>query len=284
MKIWEACLMLQKLKKTFAILVIIVLLPYIVTIFINGKKVEEGKETDSQAALFEDYGISLLAKEVTSDYEEEMIKAQAVLVRTTAYKDFQEQGKKLMSSENFGYVGDIEASWYQKLKKIWQETEGQVLMYGEELALVPFHQVSNGKTRVGVEVLGNESYPYLKMKECPKDVEAENQMESKFIPVKGVQILKTDSAGYVVAVKVGEETISGENFRETYDLASGCFELQEFEDKTWVVTKGQGHGLGMSQHTANEMAKEGKSYKEILQFFFEGTEMKEVAEILWDVE
>ena len=40
----------------------------------------------------------------------------------------------------------------------------------------------------------------------------------------------------------------------------------------------------MSQYTANEMAKEGKSYKEILQFFYEGTEMKEVAEILWDTE
>jgi stage II sporulation protein D len=50
------------------------------------------------------------------------------------------------------------------------------------------------------------------------------------------------------------------------------------------VTKGVGHGLGLSQYTANEMAKEGKNYKEILQFFFEGTEVKEVAEILWKVE
>ena len=276
--------MLQRLKKALAILIIIVLLPYIVTIFINGKKVEEEVKTDSQEELLKDYGISVLAKEITPDYEPEMIKAQAVLVRTTVYKEFQEQGKALLNKENIGYVGDIDASWYQKLKGIWEDTEGQVLMYGEELALVPFHQVSNGKTRVGAEVLGSEAYPYLKMKECPKDVEAEKQMESKFIPIKGIQIVKTDSAGYVIAVKVGEETISGENFRETYGLASGCFELQEFEDKTWIVTKGQGHGLGMSQYTANEMAKEGKTYQEILQYFFEGTEIKEVAEILWDVE
>lgn len=51
-----------------------------------------------------------------------------------------------------------------------------------------------------------------------------------------------------------------------------------------VTTKGIGHGLGMSQNTANEMAKEGKQYDEILQYFYEGTEMKEVAEILLNVE
>ena len=82
----------------------------------------------------------------------------------------------------------------------------------------------------------------------------------------------------------GEETVSGESFRDTYDLASSCFELQEFEANTRAVTKGLGHGLGLSQHTANEMAKEGKNYKEILAYFFEGTEVKEVAEILWDTE
>ena len=59
---------------------------------------------------------------------------------------------------------------------------------------------------------------------------------------------------------------------------------QDFEANTRALTKGVGHGLGLSQHTANEMAKEGKNYKEILAYFFEGTEVKEVAEILWNVE
>ena len=42
--------------------------------------------------------------------------------------------------------------------------------------------------------------------------------------------------------------------------------------------------LGMSQYSANQMAKEGGTYDSILQYFFEGTEIKEVAEILLDVE
>ena len=92
------------------------------------------------------------------------------------------------------------------------------------------------------------------MKECPKDVEADGQMESKLIKVAGAQITSQDSAGYVTGVKVGEETLNGETFRDTYGLLSSCFELQEFEGKMRVTTKGIGHGLGMSQNTANEMA------------------------------
>lgn len=276
--------MFRKLKKFFAILTIVVLFPYIITVFANGKSVNNNEETDKKDALLKEHCIGLLAKEVSADYEEEMLKVQALLVRTTVYKEVEELGEEIMNKEDFGNVSDIETSWYKKLEKIWEETEGEVIMYQDKLALVPFHQVSNGKTRVGAEVLGSDEYPYLQMKECPKDVEANNQMESKFIEVKGAKVESYDSAGYALSVIVGDEKINGESFRDTYGLASSCFELQAFENNTRVITKGVGHGLGLSQYTANEMAKEGKTYKEILQFFFEGTEIKEVAEILWNVE
>ena len=269
--------MLERLKRGVAIIIIIVLLPYIVTIFINGNEVEE---TD----LLKQHCIGVLAREVSADYEDEMLKTQAVLVRTTVYQQVQEQGKKFTEQKDFGKVDDIEKSWYKKLEKIWDDTQGQVILYQDKLALVPFHQVSNGKTRDGQEVLGSEQYAYLKTRECPKDVEADRQMESRFIDVKNAKVISYDSVGYVLEVQVGEETVSGENFRETYGLSSGCFELQSFQENTRVITKGVGHGLGLSQYTANEMAKEGKSYKEILDYFYEGIEIQEVAEILWNTE
>lgn len=276
--------MLQRIKKTFAILIIIVLLPYIITIFMNGGKTSKPEEADGKSELLKKHCISVLAKEVSSDYEDEMLKVQALLVRTTVYKQAEELGEEIFNQENFGDISGVDRSWYRKLEEVWDETNGEVIMYQEKLALVPFHQVSNGKTRNGKEALGSEDYPYLQIRECPKDVTAEEQMESKFIEVKGAKVANTDSAGYVLSVTVGEETVSGENFRNTYGLASACFELQEFEANTRVTTKGVGHGLGLSQYTANEMAKEGQGYKEILQYFFVGTEIKEVAEILWNVE
>lgn len=275
----------QKVKRTFSVVLIIVLLPYIVTIFMNGGVAEtSGDKVNGADALLEEYCISVLAKEVSSDYEKEMLKVQAVLVRTTIYEQVEKLGEDIFEEDSFQDIERPEGAWYQTLRTAWEQTEGEVIMQGEKLALVPFHQVSNGKTRVGEEVLGSKDYPYLQMKECPKDVGAENQMESKFIKLTGATVEKVDSAGYVLSVKVGEETVSGENFRDTYGLASSCFELQAFETQTRVITKGVGHGLGLSQYTANEMAKEGKTYQEILQYFFEETEIKQVAEILWNVE
>ena len=40
---------------------------------------------------------------------------------------------------------------------------------------------------------------------------------------------------------------------------------------------GYGHGVGMSQNGAQGMAKAGKSYEQILGFFYEGTELREVS-------
>lgn len=276
--------MLQRLKKTTAILLIIVLLPYIITIFMNGEHAQSTEKTDKRKELLKAHCIGILAKEVSSDYEDEMLKAQALLVRTTVYKQIEELGEAILEQEEFGDVSGIEGAWYRRLETLWEETEGEVILYDGKLALVPFHQISNGKTRNGKEALKGEEYPYLQVRECPKDVAAEHQMESKFIDVKGAKVTSVDSAGYVLTVTVGEETMTGESFRDAYGLASACFELQEFDANTRVTTKGVGHGLGLSQYTANEMAKEGQGYKEILQYFFAGTEVQEVAEILWNVE
>lgn len=276
--------MLQRIKKGAAVLIIILLLPYIITIFINGKKIETSTPEDERSLLLKKHCIGLLAKEVSSDYEDEMLKVQALLVRTTVYKEIEEKGEELLKEDGFGNISHIDKSWYKKLEKIWEETQGQVILYEGKLALVPFHQVSNGKTRVGEEVLGTSDYPYLKIKECTVDVEAPGQMESVFIDLKEAAEVVYDSAGYVLSVKIGEKEYSGESFRNTYGLKSSCFELQQFQEKTRVITMGVGHGVGLSQYAANEMAKEGKKYQDILQYFFEGTEVKEVAEILWNIE
>ena len=275
--------MFQKIKKIISLILIFVLLPYIITLFINGKEVGE-EEKDGPNALLKAHCIRVLSQEVSSNYEEEMIKAQAIIVRTTIYKEVEEKGSSILQEEGFGDISELEDSWYRKLEKIWDETEGQVLLYGDGLAYVPFHHVSNGKTRLGSEVLGSGDYPYLQMKECPLDVEADAQMRSCFIDVVGAKVSKVDSAGYALEVTVGEEVVSAEQFRNTYGLVSSCFDLQVFTENTRVITRGIGHGLGLSQHTANEMAKQGKTYQEILQFFFEGTTLREVAEIFWNAE
>ncbi|MDO4313771.1 MAG: SpoIID/LytB domain-containing protein [Eubacteriales bacterium] len=295
--------MLQRIERLGCYLIIIVLLPYIITIFLNGPvvttsaKVDEsyikvehdGKETEMS---IEEYCIGRLAREIPASYEKEAFKSQAVLVRTTVYGQIRESGSSTVLPDEFWTADEMREQWgagkynenYEKLKDAWQETEGQVLMYGENPANVPYCRLTNGNTRDGGEVLGSEDYPYLKIRECPLDVESKEQIQTIVLEEMDVEITETDTAGYVLSVRVGEETVNGEEFRKTYGLASSSFTVQNYDGKLRITTRGVGHGLGMSQYTANRMAKDGDTYDEILAYFFDGTELKEVADIVRDSE
>lgn len=291
--------MRQKLKKMGCYIIIIVLLPYVVTVFLNGPSIETAAPADEMEVMvkqgekeiqlpLDEYGIGRMAKEIPASYEEEAIKVQAILVRTAVYKQLKEEGSEAVLAEDFWTEKEMKEEWgsrkfseyYRKIENAWQETEGQVVMYGEELANTPFTRLTNGSTRDGKEVLGSEDYPYLKIKECPLDIESKDQIRTVTTEDMDAEIKETDTAGYVTSVRVGEETMSGEEFREKYKLDSSCFILQKYDGKMRITTRGIGHGLGLSQYTANEMAKEEKTTEEILQYFFEGTEIREVAEII----
>ena len=291
--------MRQKLKKMGCYIIIIVLLPYVVTVFLNGPSIETAAPADEMEVMvkqgekeiqlpLDEYGIGRMAKEIPASYEEEAIKVQAILVRTAVYKQLKEEGSEAVLADDFWTEKEMKEEWgsrkfseyYRKMENAWQETEGQVVMYGEELANTPFTRLTNGSTRDGKEVLGSEDYPYLKIKECPLDIESKDQIRTVTTEDMDAEIKETDTAGYVTSVRVGEETMSGEEFREKHKLDSSCFILQKYDGKMRITTRGIGHGLGLSQYTANEMEKEEKTTEDILQYFFEGTEIREVAEII----
>ncbi len=283
----------------FSTVVAIILLPYIVTVFINGPAVLTGAEVGedylfvevdgkSREIPVEEYAIGILAREIPVTYEKEALEAQAVMLRTRMYKQITEEGKSSIFTDKYFEEKEMRKQWgrvkYEEyraaLRDVWQATEGQVLTYGDVLITTPFHQLSNGRTRSGNEVFGGEGYPYLQIRECPKDVEAMDQTQTMLIEKGDYEVISTDSAGYVLQIREGEKTITGEEFRQEKGLASACFALQEYEDKIRVTTQGNGHGIGLSQNMANEMAKEGKTHEEILAYFFADTVIREVAEIL----
>ena len=56
-------------------------------------------------------------------------------------------------------------------------------------------------------------------------------------------------------------------------LPSAFFEIRKDGEQFVIEGGGYGHGIGMSQNGANEMAKEGKNYREILTFFYSGAKV-----------
>ena len=84
-----------------------------------------------------------------------------------------------------------------------------------------------------------------------------------------LKIQERDSAGYVTKIQYGEITLNGEAVRAALGLPSACFYFSQLEGRVRITVKGLGHGLGMSQYGANEMAKEGKDYREILNYYYQ---------------
>ena len=59
---------------------------------------------------------------------------------------------------------------------------------------------------------------------------------------------KRDKVGHILSLTVGNETISGEEFRKLLELPSSNFTMQAADGKIRFLCKGQGHGLGLSQY------------------------------------
>lgn len=105
-------------------------------------------------------------------------------------------------------------------------------------------------------------------------------------PVEGlpdIAILRTSENGRVVAVRVGERVVQGDEirralcFRDTSGRAcplhSNFFTLHREANVMRVEGHGWGHGVGMCQWGARGMAKAGLGYEAILRHYFPGTEL-----------
>ena len=293
----------NKIKLFFAFLIILFLLPYIISVFINGKNAVQGADSDNASV----YLAEMLAGETDGGCEIEALKAQAVVLRTELYRTEKEKqtllDKCLTQTQMKKKWGTKYEENLKKCQQAVQETKGIVLWYHETFAWTPFHQSSNGKTRDVQEVLGNADYPYITAKECPLDKAAEDEIQIHLIEYKEIQkrcreflvaeeqkkaengygyedfeIQEWDSSGYVRKMRIGETICTGDQFRDALKLPSSSFSFYEGPHGLKIATVGKGHGFGMSQWTAQEMAKDGKNYEEILQFFYEGTELHHIDE------
>lgn len=310
----------RRWKDILAIVSIVFLLPYVVTVLVSGfqEKQEDTFPVAGKTIKIEENGIieeldreryliGVLAAQIPIHYEIETIKAQAVIARTffikhemsgtTIQKDKAQQ-EYLSAAGMKELWGNIQfKSNYEKLARAVEETSGEMITYQGSPIEPSFHAVSAGATRDGAAVFGNDTYPYLKSKTNEKDMQAQNYVTITALDRSQVQeiirknygeesaasmgdsllacfeILEKDSAGYVTKIKVNGETVGGEQFRKHFSLPSACFELEELEGNLRIVCKGLGHGFGMSLYGANQLAKEGKSYQDILRYYFENIDI-----------
>jgi stage II sporulation protein D len=84
------------------------------------------------------------------------------------------------------------------------------------------------------------------------------------------------SSNRVSSISINGKKMTGIDVRDALGLRSTDFSFIVKGDHVLITTKGYGHGVGMSQYGANEMAKQGKKHKEILEYYYKGIAIEDV--------
>lgn len=246
----------------------------------------------------EDYVKGVVSSEVGVHWPEEALKAQAVLARTYAVTHIIRNRQRSfydVTSSVFHqvYRGD-EGS--EEVEKAVNDTKGQILVYNGEPIMAFYHACSVEKTEDPKEVFGRE-YPYLKPVEVLSTPSPYTLWEKK-VPFKllekALSLEKISSVrilSYTTTNRVKEfEFSNGKNKKvvKATDLrrllqwsvlpSTMIKSIRVDEDGVVFEGSGYGHGVGMCQWCAFQMAQEGKNYKEILQYFYPGTELTAIDE------
>lgn len=247
-------------------------LPYLVTVFVNGPEaVSVNKTTDMENIL-----PIILRGQISPEHQIETIEAQAVIARSNFMRKIQEQkdtGSILREISNKvkqnGRVWKIPEVCYETAVK---NTQGQILTVDGELKLVPYHEISAGETRDGEAAFHDPQYAYLKSVDSSADKDATEYLNSTYVSEqqlpKDLTISLRDKSGYVQSLMADENILEGTAFASGMGIASPAFSMQKLDDRMRFLSKGKGHGLGFSQYGGDALAKEGKTWQEILHIYF----------------
>jgi stage II sporulation protein D len=259
---------------------------------------QEGDEPIEDAALQQQI-IGALAKEIPVGASLEMLKTQAVIIRTYFLR------RKLGDVEE----GELPFFTIQEMKNLWQNdfdeiyetyeqavyaTSGEVIYYEKELIEPLYHQESAGYTRGAYHLYGID-IAYLQPVESKEDSSsvvvtlAKEEVVSRLkvaypdlqVQATGLeqnmQIIGRDSSGYVTKIQIGNQVIEGETFRNLLSLNSSHMKIASQKENLIFEVKGVGHGVGLSQKGASLLATQGKTYQEILSYYFTGITIGQIS-------
>lgn len=240
----------------------------------------------------DDYLLGVVAGEMPANFEKEALKAQVVASRTYVYN------RKLSvdnttNSQVYLNTNEMKEKWgnnydeyYQKIKDAITETKNEVMMYQGDYISALFFSSSNGYTENVEDYFDSSPLPYLRSVDShwdltidPKNIRQvsfeKSELESKFdCNSLDFNIIAYKKSGRVATLSVGGKNYSGRQVREKLGLSSSCFTINYENGKYIFTTKGNGHGVGMSQYGAQAMALEGASYKDILNHYYTDIEIR----------
>ncbi len=241
---------------------------------------------------FEEYVLGVLLSEMPTSFEPEALKAQAIACRTyTVYKQSMgtshKSGAQLCTSPShcqaFTDPWSVSTERYEKAYAAVNATRGQIMLFDGKPVLAVFHASSDSKTRSSEEVWGGK-LSYLVSVDTAEAFNPTMNItkeycfsKSDFSEKLGMSVscisdirLEKSASGSVSRVVIGEKSINGGDFVRLFGLRSHSFDLSVTDDKVTIICGGYGHGVGMSQYGAQDMAQKGYDCYEILSHYYTG--------------
>lgn len=247
----------------------------------------------------ETYVLGVVAAEMPISFHEEALKAQSIAARTYVLRETNYGEKaisKTVQKQVYASKEERRKKWgasfdeYEdKLQRIVASTEGEIIVYKDQLITAMFFSTSNGQTESAESYSGN-AIPYL--------VSVPSQSEELFSPnvkkqfeftnkewanafglkwsesmAKTFQVTRTDS-NRIKSIQMIGKTWSGREVRALLGLPSTDFTVSFQRDKVVVETVGYGHGVGMSQYGAEVLAHDSVRAHDILLHYYKGTKIK----------
>ncbi len=247
----------------------------------------------------EEYLCGVLAGEMRKDWPAEALKAQAIIARTFLMHFLTENATSKVSPDADISTDPEESQAYDaagiddNIKKAVNDTSGMVIAHNGQFIRAWFHSASGGKTADALEGLNfqEENPPYIHSvdsdeSKAPKEfTEWENTFTTDEISeamtkmgigaekeISDIKLGKTGPSGRATTLIVNGNEISAPEFRLAMDpikfRSTWITDLKFDGSKLTVKGKGFGHGVGMSQWGAFQMASDGKTAEDIIKHYF----------------
>lgn len=269
--------------------------------------IQDGDTTEQMT--LERYLTGVVRGEMPASFEMEALRAQAAAERSYVYYQLAAGRKDAHPDADFctdhtccsAYLSETAARekwggdfapWNTRVEQAVSDTDGQVVLYNGRPILAVFHSSSAGRTAAAGDVWSGD-LPYLVSVDSPEGEEtvpnyystvtftaaeakekllaAHPELKLSGTPDRWFGAAAENGSGRVETVSVGGTDIEGTELRRIFGLRSACFTVAaDSESVTFRVT-GYGHGVGMSQYGANQLAREGKTWQEILEWYYTGT-------------
>ncbi|MDR2606057.1 MAG: stage II sporulation protein D [Oscillospiraceae bacterium] len=259
-----------------------------------------------------DYLRGVVAAEMPANFNDEALKAQAVVARTYTYYSVNHRpaGQAHPDADVCdnpahcqGWLsddacrekwGDNYDTYSAKIAAAVAATDGLCAVYNGEPICAVFHSSSGGYTEDSVNVW-SESLPYLTSVQSPESgtsvpdfvtsvsyslndlkrtaLETYPDMTFPDAPENWLTNVSRSETERVISLKVGGITLTGTQFRLLFGLRSANASWSIADGVITFTVRGYGHGVGMSQYGANEFARNGAAFGDILRYFYKGIDI-----------